>query len=142
MAEAFDQSALRVQPIEPLGRRKPQQAVPVLTDMQYGGCRVIELEVTELARLFVESIKQLVGADPHRALAIFEHGIDVDAAQATGIIAIMGKNTKIVAVIAVCAMLRPQPDIAAIVLDDLAYTGLRQALSERDLAELNIRFRP
>jgi hypothetical protein len=94
--------------------------------------------VPELPGSPVECIQQLISTNPDRAITVLEGGVDVNSAQAIGIITIMLENLKGIAVEPIDAMLRAEPHETVVVLNYLSNAGLREALGQRHPSELDI----
>jgi hypothetical protein len=84
--------------------------------------------VGALLRHGIQAIQVLRGADPQLAVAILEESGDEDPFEAIVVLRVVNEDLELVSVEAIEAELGSEPQEAPVVLDDLGYPGLRQAV--------------
>src|SRR5580692_3899012 len=81
---------------------------------------------------WIKPVKDPIASDPQHAGAVFVQRINVGSGETVHPTRFVHKYLKFVSVVAVYAVLRPEPDEAAIVLDNLRDADLRKTLGCRD----------
>ena len=126
-------AACRIKAVEPLGSGEPDRPGAVLTDVSDLAVQPPGSIAGKSFRGRVVAVQKAVRSDPEHARAVFEERIDIAAAETFGILCIVAELAKVIAVVALQAILGTEPQKSQIVLHDAADAVVRGPFSERQM---------